>query len=240
MAQQPLQQYGTQESTGRQTDIGTQSQQPIQSQQSSTGQIDQQFGQTQQPIGGQQVGQGSQMGMQRGVTLEDGINDEMRVALHDFVQAANVSEWCAEQCIDEGPQMAECIRLCRDVADLASLNAKLLTRDSVFGPELAEVFAMAADEAAQECAQHPHKHCQDCAEVLSRAARSTRKMLSSFGGGGMQTQGTQMGWQSGSQMGMQPGSQIGISQGSQIGTPTSEQGMQSQGSQYGTPTGGQF
>lgn len=248
MAQQPLQQYGTQESTGRQTDIGTQSQQPIQSQQSSIGQSDQQFGQTQQPIGGQQVGQGSQMGAQRGVILEDGINDEMRVALHDFVQAANVSEWCAEQCIDEGPHMAECIRLCRDVADLASLNAKLLTRDSVFGPELAEVFAMAADEAAQECAQHPHKHCQECAEVLPRAARSTRKMLSSFsGGGGMQTQGSQMGMQaksqtgmqSGSQMGMQSG-QIGSSQGSQMGTQTSGQGMQSQGSQYDSPTGGQF
>jgi hypothetical protein len=116
-------------------------------------------------------------------TLEDGISDEMRVALHDFVNAANVSEWCAAQCLDEGPHMAECIRLCRDVADIATLNMQLLTRDSAFGPEAAELFVTVAEECAQECAQHPHRHCQECAEVLPRAARSTRHMLSSFGEG---------------------------------------------------------
>lgn len=138
----------------------------------------------------QQQGQlGQQQMFGRNLTLEEGISDEMRVALHDFVQAANACEWCADQCLDEGPQMAECIRLCRDVADLAELNIQLLTRDSVFGPEAAEVFALAADACAQECAQHPMKHCQECAEVLPRAARSTRKMLASFGAQG--TQGMQ-------------------------------------------------
>jgi hypothetical protein len=117
-------------------------------------------------------------------TLEEGISDQMRVALHDFVQAANVCEWCAERCIDEGPEMAECIRLCRDVADLASLNAQLLRRDSVFGPEVAAVFMQAAEACAEECARHPHKHCQECASVLPRAARATRSMLASFEGGG--------------------------------------------------------
>lgn len=114
------------------------------------------------------------------IKLEEGISDEMRVALHDFIQAMNACEWCADRCIESGPQMAECIRLCRDVADLASLNAKLLARDSIFGPEVAEVFAQAADACAEECAQHPHQHCQECAEVLHRAARSTRKMIASF------------------------------------------------------------
>ena len=118
-----------------------------------------------------------------GLKLEEAISNEMRVVLHDFVQAVNVCEWCAERCIDAGPQMAECVRLCRDVADIASLNVQLLARDSVFGPELAEVFARAAEACAQECAKHPERHCQECAEVLPRAARSTREMLSAFGGG---------------------------------------------------------
>jgi len=118
-----------------------------------------------------------------GLKLEEAISNEMRVVLHDFVQALNVCEWCAERCIDAGPQMAECVRLCRDVADIASLNVQLLARDSVFGPELAEVFARAAEACAQECAKHPERHCQECAEVLPRAARSTREMLSAIGGG---------------------------------------------------------
>lgn len=137
-----------------------------------------------QPIGTQPTGQPGHVGQPTGaglnLTLEEGISDEMRVALHDFVQSANVCEWCAERCIDEGPEMAECVRLCRDVADLATLNVKFLARDSVFGPQVAEAFVTAAEACAQECAQHRHKHCQECAEVLPRAARSVRKMLASF------------------------------------------------------------
>jgi len=134
--------------------------------------------------------------------LEEALSDEMRVALHDFVQSATVCDWCAERCIDEGPGMAECIRLCRDVSDLASLNADLLSRDSVFGPEAAAVFANAAEACAQECARHDHRHCQECAEVLTRAARSTRTMLASFDRPGGQPGGGQ--W-SGQPYGGQPG-----------------------------------
>jgi hypothetical protein len=194
MAQQPPQQYGSQESMSQQPTTGTQSQQI------STGQQGQQYGQSQQIMGQQPTQITGQQAPVGGRSLEDSISDEMRIALHDFVQAANVTEWCADQCIDEGPQMAECIRLCRDVADLASLNVKLLSRDSIFGPEAAEVFALAAQECAQECARHSHKHCQECAEVLERASRSTRKMLSSFEGGqGAQMQGMQIGPQTGGQ-----------------------------------------
>lgn len=209
MAQQ--QQYGSQEPMSQQSTMGMQP--------SGTGQQGQQYGEPQQ-IGGQQgqIGQQGQYGQQPGqmmqqpgqmahqpsgglnITLEEGISDEMRVALHDFVQATNACEWCAEQCIDEGPEMGECLRLCRDVADLGALNIQLLARDSVFGPEVAEVFAQAAEACAQECAQHPQKHCQECAEVLPRAARSTRKMLASFGGGqGTRSQAIQFGQTAGGQ-----------------------------------------
>ncbi|MFC7235634.1 four-helix bundle copper-binding protein [Halosegnis marinus] len=117
------------------------------------------------------------------ITLEEAISEEMRVVLHDFVESANVAEWCADRCLDE-QGMAECARLCRDVADIARLNVELLARDSAFGAELAEVFVVAAEAAARECARHPTKHCQECAEVLPRAARATRKMLASFEQGG--------------------------------------------------------
>ena len=140
--------------------------------------------------GGQQGTQPSgQQGVQAGGatasrpserSLDDALTGEMRLALHDFVQAATVCEWCADRCATEGPQMAECIRLCRDVADLATLNAQFVARDSPFGPDLAETFADAADECARECAQHGHDHCQECASVLRRAVDSTWRMLESI------------------------------------------------------------
>ncbi len=145
-------------------------------QQGVGGGMSQQGGQMSQQSG-QMTQQGGQQMTQQGGQFEDQLPGEMRIALEDFEKAAQVCDWCADQCIDEGPQMAECIRLCRDVADLGTLNAQLIARDSVFGPELAEVFAHAAEECADECMRHPHAHCQECASVLSRAVDSTYRLL---------------------------------------------------------------
>jgi len=112
--------------------------------------------------------------------LRDALPGEMRLTLHDFVQAATVCEWCGDECLEEGPEMAECVRLCRDVADLAIQNVRFMTRGSVFGPDVAETFAYAAEECARECARHPHDHCQECASVLDRAVDSTWDMLDSL------------------------------------------------------------
>jgi hypothetical protein len=115
------------------------------------------------------------------MTLEEALSGEMRLALHDFVQSAIVCEWCADQCLDEEDGMTECIRLCRDVADLAIQNVRFIARDSAFGPEVAETFAYAAEECADECARHQNEHCQACATTLRQAVDSTWQLLGSLG-----------------------------------------------------------
>lgn len=112
-------------------------------------------------------------------TFEDTLTREMRVALHDFVEVATVCNWCADECLGH-PEMEECARNCRDVADLALLNVEFLARDSVFGVDVAETFVVAAEECERICTQHPDPHCQECASVLRRAIDSTRAMLNSF------------------------------------------------------------
>jgi hypothetical protein len=140
-----------------------------------------------QGIAGQPAGGKRSMGT-RDMRLEEAFSEDMQIALQDFVEAVKVCEWCADQCIDEGPQMAGCIRLCRDVADIASLNAQLLSRDSVFSPRATELFISAAEACAQECAQHHHRHCQACAEVLQRAVGTSQRMLSGIAQSGGATQ----------------------------------------------------
>jgi len=147
---------------------GGQQQQP---QQMSQGQ--------QQP---QQMTQGQQQQsqqMSQGMDFEDTLTGDMRLALHDTVQAVTICNWCADECLGD-PQMEECARLCRDVADLAVLNIQFISRDSIFGVDVAEAFAYAAEECAQVCAQHPHDHCQECASTLRRATDSTWAMLEAF------------------------------------------------------------
>jgi|GEM_PF-529178 len=116
------------------------------------------------------------LGARPAIDFEETLTRDMRVALHDFVETATVCNWCADACIDD-PGMAECARLCRDVADLAALNVTFISRDSEFGAELAETFAIAARECEAVCAQHPHEHCQEAAAVLRRAIDSTWAML---------------------------------------------------------------
>ena len=116
---------------------------------------------------------------QSGLRFEDTLNGKMRVALHDFVQVATIANWCADECLGD-PSMTECARVCRDVADLASLNVEFISRGSSFGLDAAETFALAAEQAERVCSQYPHEHCQECASAMRRAIDSTWDLVESF------------------------------------------------------------
>ncbi|MDG5776597.1 four-helix bundle copper-binding protein [Haloarculaceae archaeon H-GB2-1] len=147
-----------------------------------------QFGGTQQQVSGQGQQAATVAGAASDVTLDEALTTEMQQALQATHRAVLACEWCADRCADHGPEMAECIRLCRDVADLGSLSERSIARDSVYGPAIAEEFIAAAQECAQECARHQHRHCQACAQELSRAISATQQMLTSLGQSGQQLQ----------------------------------------------------
>jgi hypothetical protein len=108
----------------------------------------------------------------------DHLSDEAQTCLENCVEASQVCEWCADECAGEGEGMARCLRLCRDVADLTSLHARFMARDSNYSAVLAEACAGACEECAEECEQHEADHCQVCAEVLRDCAESCRAMAS--------------------------------------------------------------
>jgi hypothetical protein len=107
----------------------------------------------------------------------DHLDDDERECIENCVRAAEVCEWCADECAGEGEEMAECLRLCRDVADIASLNARFMARDSNYSTQLAEVCAGVSEQCAEECEQHDADHCQVCADVLEDCVESCRNMV---------------------------------------------------------------
>ncbi|WP_436931936.1 four-helix bundle copper-binding protein [Halosimplex halobium] len=109
------------------------------------------------------------------VSRIDRLSDEQRECIENCNEATEVCEWCADECLGDA-DMEECARLCRDVADLASLHARFLARDSQFSSTLAEACADACEACAEECSQHDADHCQVCADVLQECAESCRKL----------------------------------------------------------------
>ena len=164
---------------------------------------------------GQTQIQGQQQGRGPGMMFEDHLTNELRIALEDFNDVTHVAEWCAVRCAREGPQLADCARVCEDIAELAELNEKLIARDSMFGPEIAETFVRVAQQGLPEIQQHQqaHPHVTETISVINRAIDSCNTLL---------------------QMGTRPTQQMGTRTGME--TQPSQQAMP-QRSQQGTEHG---
>ena len=106
-------------------------------------------------------------------------DDRMNECIDNCSEAAQVAEWCADECIGmSDAEMARCIRLCRDVADITTLHARFMARNSGYHAELAGTCAELCEECADVCEEFEHNHCQACAEVLRECADSCRDMAS--------------------------------------------------------------
>ncbi|WP_229504742.1 hypothetical protein [Natrinema versiforme] len=160
----------------------------------------------QQPMGGQQtggqqsMGSGQQMGGQgmagQGTqgrqSFENHLTNELRIALEDFTELSHIADWCAKMCASEGPQLATCAAICRDIAELAEFNEKLIARDSMFGPEIADTFVRIAQESLPELQQfQQHPHVAETISAIDRTIDSCTTLLEMVGGG-QQMGGQQM------------------------------------------------
>jgi hypothetical protein len=206
--------------------------------QQPTGSIGQQSYGTQgtggQQMGGQQTGTSHQMTHQKvGHQFESELTPELNEALEAFDRVVEISSWCADKCIEMGPEMAECARLCDDLSELAELNEKLIARDSINGPEIAEAFLRVAQQGMpilQQYQQTPH--VQETLQAVDQAINSTNKLLSSIGGV-QQAQQTQQSFQ---ELAQQPQSQqFQQPQSQQFQQPQGQLSQQPQSQQFGGP-----
>lgn len=58
------------------------------------------------------------------------VSDDMEECIDQCFEAVKVCEWCADECIGAGDEdLAQCIRLCRDVADIAATCARFCSHN---------------------------------------------------------------------------------------------------------------
>jgi len=104
-------------------------------------------------------------------------DSEMSECIDNCAEATQAAEMCADACIQEGDQkLAQCIQLCRDVADLTSMHARFMARNSAYHSEVAATCADACEACIEECNQFEMEATQNCVAVLEPCAESCRAM----------------------------------------------------------------
>lgn len=88
---------------------------------------------------------------------------------------------CADACVAESMDMAQCIRNCLDCADVCAATARLATRRTaqniaVLRSQL-ETCIEACEACASECEKHDNEHCRLCAKMCRECAEDCRKAL---------------------------------------------------------------
>lgn len=88
---------------------------------------------------------------------------------------------CADACLaeEQARQLALCIRLDLDCADICIATARVALRltgvDDALLKRMLETCAIACELCAAECRQHDHEHCRLCAERCERCAERCRE-----------------------------------------------------------------
>ncbi len=88
---------------------------------------------------------------------------------------------CADACVAEDMDMAQCIRNCLDCADVCAATARLASRRTAQNIDVLraqiETCIKACETCAAECGGHDNPHCQLCATMCRECADDCRKAL---------------------------------------------------------------
>lgn len=105
-------------------------------------------------------------------------NEKYQKCIDKCLECAKACEYCATACLDEpNPQnMARCIKLDRDCADICLLSAQYMARDSDFSSKLCNLCAEICNTCGDECSKFPTDHCQQCADICHECATECKNM----------------------------------------------------------------
>lgn len=106
-------------------------------------------------------------------------HQENKDLLNKLSYCQTACEHCADACLSEDnvAEMAECIRLDRDCADICDMAIKYISRDSRRASSVLDLCADICETCARECEKHDHGHCKDCAEACRECAEACRSRM---------------------------------------------------------------
>ncbi len=104
-------------------------------------------------------------------------HQQNQTSIDAVIHCAYECEHCADVCIAE-MEMAECLRLCRDCAQMCWTIAGFMSRGSQFIPQVSRACIDICEACAAECEKHDDDHCQSCAKACRRVIEELNKVVS--------------------------------------------------------------
>jgi Domain of Unknown Function (DUF326) len=106
-------------------------------------------------------------------------------AIDECLACAITCSVCADACLEEEEvrELAQCVRVTLDCADVCDLTGRLLARQSGRRPTWWATALSACAEScrrcAEECEQHAehHAHCRVCAEACRRCEQACVELI---------------------------------------------------------------
>ena len=107
-------------------------------------------------------------------------HDQFRECIEACQACADACDHCATACLQEPDvgEMARCVALDMDCAQVCRLAASVMARGSEFAGAICQICAEICEACGEECERHPPDHCQQCAEACRRCAEACRQMAS--------------------------------------------------------------
>ncbi len=108
-------------------------------------------------------------------------NEKLATAARHAMFCAEICTSCADACVAEPMDMAQCIRSCLDCADVCAATGRLAIRRTAQNIEtlrlMLETCARVCELCAEECARHDHEHCRLCAQMCRECAADCREAI---------------------------------------------------------------
>lgn len=109
------------------------------------------------------------------------LNEPLATAARHAMFCALMCTSCADACVAEDMDMAQCVRSCLDCADVCTATSRLAVRRTGQNVEvlraMLELCARVCDACATECERHGHGHCELCARMCRECAADCRAAL---------------------------------------------------------------
>ena len=94
---------------------------------------------------------------------------------------ADACDHCSTACLREPnvSDMARCIQLDIDCAQMCRLAAGAMARSSEFASQICSLCAEICEVCGDDCARFSSDHCRSCADACRRCAQACRQMAGS-------------------------------------------------------------